>query len=262
VCHRKAVTVIELLIVIAIVVILACLAVVAIQRVREAGARTQSANNLKQIMLACHDYATANNGRLPYYSRGDPLDGPVTAFTMIFSYCGSDKSVFVSPADPTYPPVRAVNTSSYAANGQVFAAGEPPNIRTTFRDGASNTIGFAEHYSTCGGLIYDYSAQSNGRATFAERDQSAIPITRGDPPVSVSYLATPDSPYPQYANVTFQAAPAIADCLTWFAQTPHPSGMLVAMADGSVHQLAPDIAPATYWALVTPAAGDTPGDWD
>jgi type II secretory pathway pseudopilin PulG len=324
--RRRAFTLINLLVVIAIIALLIGFLLPAVQKTRSAAARSKSSNNLKQIALAVHNYNDAWNGKLPpLVDVGDGApngQGLNSLFFNIAPYIEQDNiyrlfnkanpetyygqngaaqnmiPTYISPDDdsaangttttakakgPDKEWTGTYATTSYCANGLInWNTGGLPR---TFVDGTSNTIMFAERPQVCkpakGEAVYNLWAYGTyGPSTPAyglltpEKPEGLTSTGMASPgplpgqwtkdPVKVRYGKEKAELKDPPAGAPFQIGPFGQGkaCDPRLPATPHPTGMLVALGDGSVRSLSPKISQYTFWAATTPAGGEVLGeDW-
>jgi type II secretory pathway pseudopilin PulG len=268
---RPAFTLFQLLVVLALLGVLLGLLLPAVQKVREAAARTQCQNNMKQLGIAMHNVNDTYNKMPPLVGHfpGPPGKSYGTVYFYMLPFIEQDNlyklasnekgeffvwhnavykypiRTFVSPLDKSagtddlYQGWLA--TTSYAANFLVF--GDPttgsmqgsPRIPVTFPDGMSNTILFTTRYRLC----------------------------NGDPCAWGYYGAYTWAPaYAWQTTAKFQVMPAPGDCDANRAQGMFPAGINAGLADGSVRVVSRDISPQTWWYATTPNGGEVLGaDW-
>ena len=275
---RKGYTLIEMLLVVAIMGVLVGLLLGAVQKVRMAAAGVALKNQVRQLGVAVHAIE-ANYGRLPSSTASFSKDVPMVETLLpqlgypSLSSCGIEAVFphFVNKFDPSYAfyPMQSQGNSSFAFNYLVF---ESPVTANPISDGRSNTVMLAERYARCGPTQGALSAGTDvdlrsyvsafkdsppggitivcvspRSLTFAERHVNDI-LPVYDPVTRTSSGSVP--------GVTFQVAPRPDACDPRVVQASTHSGLVVGMMDGSARTVAPSVAPSVYWSSLTPDKGE------
>lgn len=283
--RAKGASLIELLIVVAILALLIALLLPAVQKVRTTAVALKGRNQLRQLSLATQNYVASNNDQLPFYPGRDELHLPrsnplmfVLRYAEYYQHYENDSTqwnryvgaVFQHPLDPSYAvaPGQTGGDTSFVANAVAFRRGAA--LTSSFPDGTSNTIAWTEQYANCnpsaflsneteppmmitypGYVYYDRFR----RASFAD-------ATSGDVyPRTTDGRTVPVHDHYPAERTMFQVRPKPSECYPNVPNAIDPSGLAVALFDGSIRVVAPSASESVFWALVTPAGGEVVGDW-
>jgi len=285
--RSRGFTLIELLVVIAIIAILIGLLVPAVQKVREAAARSQCSNNLKQLGVAVHNYAGTYDSKLPNLESQAGIGGNNYHGSMLFTllpYIEQDNlfadgltnlgntwdgnnnpfprltrvKTYICPSDFTvnangFPgnQVGGWTASCYGANYQVFGSTNPGGFTCAPQFNIGN---IPDGSSNTMFFAEKYGQNNSGGSLWS------LPGPRNWGPQWSSAFGM--QPWYGQWNQPPQIKPTLAQADPGIAQTAHTGGILVLLGDGSGRSVSNGVTQATWQNAITPADGFVLGsDW-
>jgi len=284
---RAGFTLIELLVVIAIIAILIALLVPAVQKVREAAARISCANQVKQLVLASHNYNDQNKKLPPACSRNPSYGAtyaanwhfhilPFVEQSAVFNMCAIPNtnvwdnpvagtpsgtlrtltmSLFQCPSDTTLSNGYALNQvnvwagTSYASNYQVFGT-----VRTGGADLPQYKLGNIPDGTSNTVFVTERSATCGGNGNLlhwpgGEWDPTQWGVTIANSPWGGNWNQPPQ----------FQPNPYNTVCDRYRPSTWHSGAAVTGMGDGSVRNVSPSVT-QNAWQIAVVANDNLPMD--
>jgi type II secretory pathway pseudopilin PulG len=193
--ERRAFTLFELLVVLALLILVLGLLLPVVQRIQDAANRVRCSNNLHEIVIATHNFDSVHETLPPAVGPMPNTRGDGTVFFLLLPYMEQDEIYkggrdeagdpspwgggvyakpvqnYLCPSDRTGGPDHLFRnwlaTSSYAGNYLLFGTGGASIARIP--DGTANTLAFAERYQICNDqpCAWAYSGDSTWAPVFA-----------------------------------------------------------------------------------------------
>jgi type II secretory pathway pseudopilin PulG len=292
--RRRAFTVFQLLVVLAVLLILLGLLIPAILKARMAAEQSRLANNLKMFGLALHNYNATYNQLPPgvddnHFSAAAKLL-PFVEEDVLFRKIDFKKSIddkanadarkarvktYLSPRDRQQTVRDEYGPTNYLFNDKLFSLNSKANIPRSFPDGTSNTIVVGETLKGDGGtkaetvrrqyVLLGKDALKDLKEDAGVQDFKDGKHIAGDRCASwmdgrflqgtFNGRLQPNDPRP---DVSCAGAGGVSALRTLTDATP----VFVALGDGSFRTIKPMISQRTWRNAIDPADGETLGpDW-